>query len=209
MRAQILVMAKAPVPGRVKTRLCPPYDPGQAAAIARAALSDTLAAVAEVGTERRVLVLSGCYAPPGGWSLVPQRGTGLAERLACAFADTARPGVASLVVGMDTPHLDPAVLAAAVKALADADAVLGPATDGGFWLLGLREPGHAEALRAVPMSVPDTGARAGAALRGRGLRLAYAPPLRDVDTAADAWAVARAHPHLTFAAAVRDQRAVR
>ena len=84
-----------------------------------------------------------------------------------------------------------------------------PATDGGFWLLGLREPGHAEALRAVPMSVPDTGARTAAALRGRGLRLAYAPPLRDVDTAADAWAVARAHPHLTFAAAVRDRRTVR
>jgi hypothetical protein len=206
VRVQVLVMAKAPVPGRVKTRLCPPLDHRQAAALAGAALTDTLIAVDAVAAERRVLVLSGAHPAPDGWLVVPQRGAGLAERLAHAFTDTARPGVVSLVVGMDTPHLDPGVLAGAALALAHADAVLGPAIDGGFWLLGLREPGHAQALRGVRMSMP---ARTAAALRARGLRLAHAPALRDVDTIADAWAVARAHPHLGFAAAVRAELAVR
>lgn len=200
---QVLVLAKAPVPGRVKTRLCPPYEPEQAAAVAAAALADTFAVVDVVPADRRVLVLSGGYAAPDGWVVVPQRGAGLADRLVHAFADTARPGLATLLVGMDTPQLAPDLLAGAARALDGADAVLGPAADGGWWLLGLREPGHAVALRGVPMSVPETGAHTAAALRGRGLRLARAPVLRDVDTAADAWAVAEAYPHLRVAAAVR------
>src|SRR2546427_100221 len=103
---QLLLIAKAPVPGRVKTRLCPPATPVQAAALQ-------------------------------------------------AF-----------------------------------DAVLGPAADGGWWALGLREPSHAGALVGVPMSTEDTGARTLEALRGRGLRIGLLPELRDVDTADDAHAVA-------------------
>jgi glycosyltransferase A (GT-A) superfamily protein (DUF2064 family) len=206
VRAQILVFAKAPVAGRTKTRLCPPYTPEQAAALAAAALADTLDAVGAVAVERRVLVLSGSYPAPDGWLVVPQRGTGLAERLIHAFADTAQPGLATLIVAMDTPQLVPGVLAWAAAALTSADAVLGPAVDGGWWLLGLREPRHAAALREVRMSVPETGERTAAAFRRRGLSLVCAPPLRDVDTAADAWAVAQAHPQLRFAAAVRGSR---
>ena len=82
--------------------------------------------------------------------------------------------------------------------------MLGPAADGGWWALGLREPAHAVALWTVPMSMPDTGERTLAALRARGLGVALLPTLRDVDTAADAHAVAALCPGGRFAAAVRE-----
>jgi glycosyltransferase A (GT-A) superfamily protein (DUF2064 family) len=190
MRVQLLVIAKAPVPGRVKTRLCPPCTPVQAALVAAAALADTLACGERAPFARRTIVLSGqCPAPPG-WNVTPQRGEGLAQRLANGFTDTALPGVGSLLVGMDTPQLTPALLTSVAGGLVDADAVLGPAEDGGWWALALRDPHHADVLRSVPMSTSDTGAGTAAALRGRGLRVRYAGLLRDVDTAADAHHVA-------------------
>jgi len=200
---QVLIIAKAPVAGRVKTRLCPPCTPGQAAAVAEAALADTLSAAHTVPAVRRTVVLSGAYPVPTGWRSVPQRGGGLGDRLANAFADTALPGVASVLIGMDTPQVDAARLAAVVAALDRADAVLAPAVDGGWWALALREPAHASALRLVAMSRPDTGARSAAALARLGLGVAHGPILRDVDTAADAWAVARQIPDGRFGHAVR------
>lgn len=193
MRTQLLVVAKEPVPGRVKTRLCPPATPEQAARIAAAALADTLDAVAATPAERRVLALDGGPVPiPPGVAVLPQRGEGLAHRLANAYADSARPGLATLLVGMDTPQLDPALLTAAIEGLSTVDAVLGGAVDGGWWALGLRDPAHAEALRGVPMSTERTGALTAEALRRRGLRVAELAVLRDVDTAADARLVAAA-----------------
>jgi glycosyltransferase A (GT-A) superfamily protein (DUF2064 family) len=203
MKTQLLVIAKAPVPGRVKTRLCPPCTPRQAAEIAAAALHDTLAAATSLPTARRTVVLCGQYEAPDGWHLVPQRGDGLAERLANGFADTAQPDTASVLIGMDTPQVSAHLLAAVAAGLADADAVLGAAPDGGWWTLALRDPGHAGALRTVPMSTPDTATATLAALRGQGLRVRLTAPLRDVDTATDAWEVANQCPHGSFAAAVR------
>lgn len=189
---QLLVMAKAPVPGQVKTRLCPPCTPVQAAGLAAAALADTLAAGTATPVMARTLVLSGRYTTPVGWRTVPQRGSGLAARLAHAYRDTTLAGVASLLVGMDTPQVTPALLAAAAGVLAGpgVDAVLGPAEDGGWWALGLRDPGVAAVLADVAMSTAHTGADTRAALRARGLRVARLPTLRDVDTAEDARMVA-------------------
>ncbi|GAA4205805.1 TIGR04282 family arsenosugar biosynthesis glycosyltransferase [Actinocatenispora rupis] len=193
MRTQLLVVAKAPVPGRVKTRLCPPATPEQAARIAAAALADTLDAVAATPAARRVLVLDGAGVPvPPGVTVLPQRGTGLADRLAHAYADSARPGTASLLIGMDTPQVDPGLLTAAIDRLSTVDAVLGAAEDGGWWALGLRDPAYGAALRGVPMSTDRTGARTADALRRTGLRVSDLPVLRDVDTAADARTVAAA-----------------
>jgi glycosyltransferase A (GT-A) superfamily protein (DUF2064 family) len=203
MRTQLLVIAKAPVPGQVKTRLCPPCTYRQAAHIAAAALSDTLAAGTVGEFDRRTIVLYGQYRAPSGWHRVPQRGDGLAQRLANGFADTAQAGTASVLIGMDTPQVTARMLATVTVGLADADAVLGPAADGGWWTLALRDPSHAEVLRAVPMSTSDTGAATLDALRSRGLRVGLTVPLRDVDTARDAWAVAEAYPDGAFAAAVR------
>lgn len=203
---QILVMAKAPVPGRVKTRLCPPCTPGQAAGIAAAALADTLDTVTAAQAGRRVLVVDGRYPAPAGWAALTQRGDRLGGRLAHAFADTRTPGTATLLVGMDTPQLTTDQLDAALRLVGTADgpdAVLGPADDGGWWALGLRDPGHATVLRAIPTSTTTTGQLTLAALRRQGLRVGMLPRLRDVDIAADAHAVAALCPPASrFVAAV-------
>jgi uncharacterized protein len=203
MRTQLLVIAKAPVPGRVKTRLCPPCTMRQAAAVAAAALADTLAAGSATPATRHTILLCGQYEPPPGWHRTPQRGDGLADRLANGFADTARPGTGSVLIGMDTPQVTPRLLESVAAGLDDADAVLGPAHDGGWWTLGLRDPAHAEALRTVPMSTVDTGATTAAALRSRGLRVRLVGALRDVDTVRDAWEVAGQCVGGSFADAVR------
>ncbi|WJV50220.1 TIGR04282 family arsenosugar biosynthesis glycosyltransferase [Streptomyces flavofungini] len=195
----LLIIAKAPVPGRVKTRLTPPYTPEEAARLAEAALVDTLRVALAVPARRRVLVLDGV---PGGWlpdgvEVVPQCAGGLDERLADAFGVCAGP---ALLLGMDTPQVSPELLAPAlaVDAWRTADAWFGPAADGGFWALGLAAPDPG-LLRGVPMSTPTTGAVQRARLTAAGLRVRDLPVLRDVDTAADAAAVAAAAPGTRFA----------
>jgi hypothetical protein len=199
----LLVIAKQPVPGRVKTRLVPPCTYEQAATLAEAALADTLHTVLAVPARRRVLVLDGRPGPwlPPGFDVVPQCGGPLDERLAAAFAAVRGP---ALLIGMDTPQVTPDLLAADWEG---ADAVFGPADDGGFWALGLREPDPA-LLRGVPMSTPATGAVQRARLLAAGLRVADLPRLRDVDTAADAVAVARQAPRSRFAGRARELAAV-
>ena len=204
MRTQLIVIAKAPVPGRVKTRLCPPATYAQAAEIAAAALADTLAAAWATPAVRHTIVHSGHIPAPSGWHRVPQRGDGLGARLANGFADTARPGTGSLLIGMDTPQVTPILLRAMATGLDRYDAVLGPAEDGGWWVLALREPAHAEALRGVPMSTVDTAQWTVEALRDRGLRIGYAERLRDVDNADDAWHVAGLCHGTAFPDAVRE-----
>jgi rSAM/selenodomain-associated transferase 1 len=201
---QLLLFAKAPQPGRVKTRLCPPATPEQAAAIAHAALADTIDVLSATPATRRTIVLSGQYPAPPGWHTVEQRGDGLAARLVHAYTDTTLTGTASLLVGMDTPQLTTALLATAARALDDGtDAVLGPTQDGGWWTLGLRDPTHAIALHGVPMSTVDTYPHTLAALHSRGLSVTALPRLRDIDTAEDAYAVAADQPLRRFAHAVR------
>jgi uncharacterized protein len=195
----LLVIAKQPVPGRVKTRLVPPCTYEQAAALAEAALADTLRTVLRVPARRRVLVLDGAPGPwlPPGYDVVPQCGGPLDERLAAAFAGADGP---ALLIGMDTPQVTAGLLAVDWDT---ADAVFGPAADGGFWALGLRVPDPA-LLRGVPMSTAATGAVQRARLVAAGLRVTDLPQLRDVDTAADAVAVARQAPRGRFAARARE-----
>ena len=205
---QLLVIAKQPIPGRVKTRLCPPATPRGAAAIAAAALADTLAAASTAPAAHRTVVVDGVIAPPAGWSVVPQRDGTLGERLTAAFADTARDGVTSLLIGMDTPQITSTDLDTITAMLADdtdLDAVLGPAADGGWWCLALRTARLGDVLRNIPTSRPDTAASTLAALQAVGARVALGDTLRDVDTASDAWAVATmCAPGSHFARAVRD-----
>lgn len=204
----LLVLAKAPVPGQVKTRLCPPCTGAQAAEVAAACLADTLDAVRASGAGRRVLALAGRPGPgQDGLAVIPQRGAGLGERIAAAFADTAAlgpPAHGIVQLGMDTPQVTGDLLDHCLATLAApaVDAVLGPAEDGGWWAMGLRDPAAAALITTVPMSTPDTGRLTSQALRDAGLRVALLPVLRDVDHWADALAVAAAAPAGRLAATV-------
>lgn len=198
----LVVLAKSPVPGKVKTRLSPPHSPEAAAALAEAALADTMEAVSATPVGRRVVVLDGDGGPwlPPGIEVIPQRGGGLDERLAAAFHDVAQP---ALLVGMDTPQVTPTLLASSVGVLdgAGIDAVLGLAPDGGYWAVGLRRPDE-QVFLGVPMSSSLTGEAQLRRLRALGLRVADLPVLRDVDHDDDAKVVAATAPDSRFARAL-------
>jgi uncharacterized protein len=214
--AAVIVLAKAPEPGRVKTRLCPPASPAEAADLAAASLLDTIDAVVGVPGVEPVVALTGRLAGAvrraeltaalRGCRVLPQRGDDLGQRIAAAHADTAvlLAGRPTLQVGMDTPQAGTVLLAACLDRLRapGTDAVLGLATDGGWWALGLRDPRAARLVAGVPTSRGDTGERTLLALRDGGLRVGLLPELTDVDTAADALTVAEAAPAGRFAAAV-------
>jgi uncharacterized protein len=210
LAAQLIVLAKAPVPGRVKTRLTPPFTPQEAATLAEAALVDTLEAGASASFARHLLSLDDERAAPGTlraelparFEVSPQRGRGLDERIAAAFDDAyAQLAVPVVLIGMDTPQVTPGLLETVAQPLAagDADAVFGPAEDGGFWLLGLRKP-DAQLILGVPMSADHTGRVQLDRLRDAGLRVRQVPELLDVDTAEDAERVASQARGSRFAA---------
>ena len=202
-----LVLAKAPVAGRVKTRLCPPYTATQAATLAAAALADTLRAVACSAAAHRVLVLDGRpdLVAAAGFAVIPQRGKGLDERIAAAFTSHPAGPLPQLLVGMDTPQLTADLLDDAMTALLDSstDAVIGPADDGGYWAVGLQTP-RAEAFIGVQMSQPWTYLAQRARFDRLGLRVATLPCLRDVDESSDARWVAELAPSTAFAQAFRE-----
>jgi glycosyltransferase A (GT-A) superfamily protein (DUF2064 family) len=209
MRFCLLIMAKSPVPGTVKTRLCPPLSLEEAAEVAAAALLDTLSAAVSTPGAVPVVALAGAVHRSdvrdalAECVVIPQRGQTFADRLANAHADVARFGMPVLQIGMDTPQVTPSLLASCAEF---EEAALGFALDGGWWALGLRDPLRAEGLRDVPMSQADTGVRTLEALLG--LRVRNLPMLSDVDTMADARAVAAQAPASRFAAALADVAAV-
>jgi len=203
----LLVVAKAPEPGRVKTRLGAEIGMDAAADVAAASLLDTLAACASAASDCHVSLAGDLdqavrgdelRAALAGWTVHPQEGPDFAARLADAHGRMTGPVVQ---VGMDTPHLTRALLWQAAAGLATYDAVLGPAEDGGWWVLALRDPAQAVALAGVPMSTPTTGIETRAALEDRGVSVGTAATLRDVDTVEDADAVAALAPGSRFAAA--------
>ena len=210
----VLVMAKAPVPGMVKTRLCPPCTPREAAAIAEAALADTLEAVTGCAAERKVVALDGAPGPwlAAGIEVIPQRGNRFDQRLANAWGDIrSLTGGWGVQIGMDTPQINARLLDDQLAALsapsAQADgqrtAVLGGAEDGGWWLIGLPGTDPRLVFRGVPMSTARTGAAQARRLRSLGLHVAAAPELCDIDTIADLRAVTAGIPHHRVTAAAR------
>ena len=206
---RLLVVAKSPVAGRVKTRLGSVIGPDAAAEVAAASLLDTLdACAAALGPERCHLALDGdlveavrgpeIMAALEDWTVTAQRGHGFAARLVSAHDDAGVGPVAQ--IGMDTPQVTAAHLADVFTALVDQDAVLGPADDGGWWVLGRRDPCVVGPVGDVAMSEPTTYDDTRAALVDQGLRVGVTGALRDVDTVEDAEAVAEAAPHTRFAA---------
>lgn len=181
------IIAKAPVAGRAKTRLCSPCTPDEAAEVAAAALADTIEAVDALATRlsfRRVLLLDGATPSwvPSDYDVIAQRGDGLGERLRNGFADLG-PGV---IIGMETPHVV-RLLGEALATLARDVDVIGPATDGGYWMIGLGSTSASiDRLPAifdgVPMSTPQTGEVQIERLRAGGRPVETLVIARDLDT---------------------------
>jgi len=214
-----LVVAKAPVPGLAKTRLASTIGDRAAADIAAAALLDTLDAVAASPFQARVVAMTGDLdAAPASeeirsrldaFTVVPQRGDDFADRLANAHLDAAAAaGIRAVVqIGMDTPQVSSALLTECAEELLGAEAVLGLATDGGWWVLGVSDASMADCVRQVPMSQDDTGAQTLAALSAKGIRVELVAELADVDTVDDIEAVRQAcATESRFARAVREVR---
>jgi len=212
----VLVVAKAPVPGQAKTRLAAGIGDMAAADIAAAALLDTLDAVAAAPVGARVVALTGSLDDAraaddirsrlADFTVLPQRGANFADRLANAHVDAAQAagGLPVLQIGMDTPQVTDELIAECARELLAADAVLGPARDGGWWVLGVTDAATADCLRRIPMSRSDTGAVTLAALNDTGATVSLVPTLADVDSVDDVDAIRRqCAPESRFARATQ------
>ncbi len=217
MSPAVLVMAKAPVAGEVKTRLGAAVGPAAAADLAAAAVLDTLDVCGAVFDDCHVALAGDLDRATGhralrdalsGWTVHLQRGAGFAARLANAHADVGRATGGPVVqIGMDTPHLG----AGHLREVADLvgrgnDAVLGAAEDGGWWVLAVTDPRLAQRLAGVEMSTGRTYDDTLTALRRAGASVAATAVLRDVDTEADAELAASAAPGTRFARLWRELR---
>lgn len=199
----VIVLAKQPVPGRVKTRLQTRFTAEQAADLAEAALQDTLHAVRRTAIEHRILAWEGDPADlTDDFAVIDQGAGDLGDRLARAFDVVLgeRPGP-TLLIAMDTPQITPDLLQIRWDG---ADAVIGFTDDGGYWGIGLRSGPAGPVFDRIPMSTDRTGAAQLARLLDLGLRVKILPPLRDVDTPVDADRVAEQSPHLGFSARLRE-----
>jgi glycosyltransferase A (GT-A) superfamily protein (DUF2064 family)/SAM-dependent methyltransferase len=200
----VIVLAKEPVPGRVKTRLQSEFSAIEAAQLAAAAIEDTVAAVRASSATRRILAWEGKQARwQRGFQIVGQPSGTLNLRLAAAFATavTEPTDEPALLIGMDTPQVTAQLLDTDWEG---ADAVLGLSEDGGFWAIGLRHGYPAGLFEGIPMSTSRTGSAQLARLFDLGMTVKLLPPLRDVDQPTDAEEVARHFPWLVFSRRYRE-----
>jgi hypothetical protein len=201
----LLLFAKAPRPGRVKTRLIPRLGPEGAARTYRrlaARAAGEARAVARPGLVRIAAIdppeaLGDAHGWLGdGFAFEAQDPGDLGDRLASAFAAAFAAGARRVVViGTDCPDLTAGGIDRAFRLLDDSEAVLGPAEDGGYYLLGLARP-LSEAFAGVPWSTERTAAVTAERIRAAGARISCLPVLRDVDTPEDLDALAGRWQHL-------------
>ncbi len=190
----LVVFAKRPVPGRVKTRMCPPLSPEQAAEFYAAMLQDVLEASSVAALSHDLEPVLAIDPPsaasdisrlcPPGFRVVAQRGADLSERMAWAVAQSAATGATRILLrGSDSPTLDEEAIGSALRALSDHDLVICPDRDGGYNLIGLRgsTPGLFDQAMSTPSALDDTLSNAERA----GLRSHVLPPGFDLDTVQD------------------------
>jgi rSAM/selenodomain-associated transferase 1 len=188
----LIVVAKKPIPGRTKTRLCPPFTPELAAEFYRCLLLDTLALVERLENADRSLA----YAPAGaqayfeklvadGFRLLPQEGRDLGERLANALAHHLDLGYRRVVImNSDGPTLSLACLQEAFSGLDVADVTLGMGHDGGYYLIGMKQL-HQALFEGIDWSTERVVAQTLAICRRQGLTVHRLPEWYDVDVEAD------------------------
>jgi rSAM/selenodomain-associated transferase 1 len=197
VKEALVIMAKAPREGEVKTRLFGALSPEDAKQLYIAFLSDTFALMEEVMDERDALSLALCYTPAGeeeafeevereGSLMFAQRGGELGERLRNCFADLFEMGFDSVIVlGADSPTVPGELIYDAFDCLEnEEDVVLGPTADGGYYLLGMRAP-HAPLFDGIPWSTGEVFAATKQRAAAAGLHLVELPEWYDVDTPED------------------------
>ncbi|HEY8153067.1 MAG TPA: TIGR04282 family arsenosugar biosynthesis glycosyltransferase [Myxococcota bacterium] len=193
-RGALIVFAKAPRAGAVKTRLCPPFTPAEAAELYARLLADVLAASAELAGELRLTAILAVHPPqacgeiartaPTLFSVVPQRGADLGRRMDWAVREACAGGAPRVLLrGSDSPLIDAEIVGEALAALDGADLVLRPDQDGGYGLVGLAR--HAPGLFDHPMSTATVLADTLANAARAGLCWRLLTPGFDVDTPAD------------------------
>jgi rSAM/selenodomain-associated transferase 1 len=183
------VFARRPVPGSVKTRLSPAVPPALACDLHRAMLADTLAATAAVADvehsifwDRPATTKDG---PPPGWIERQQAAGDLGARLGAAMEALLRsPSDRAVVIGTDAPGLGAATIGAALRALETHDVVLGPALDGGYYLIGLSRVSRAP-FAGIAWGTARVLEQTRDAARRAGLTVLLLEPLADLDTPAD------------------------
>jgi len=193
----LLVIAKRPTPGQAKTRLTPPLSPEQASQLYECFLRDTLDLARTVPGATRLIH----YAPLDAagyfqrlapdFGLTPQIGEDLGERLDNVLTRCLNDGFRrAVIIDSDSPTLPAEFVGQAFAKLDDADVVLGPCDDGGYYLIGLTRP-QPRLLREVPMSTPNVLRDTLALAEQEGLRVALLPTWYDVDTVQELWRLQR------------------
>lgn len=190
----LVIFAKAPLVGQVKTRLCPPLSPEAAAQLAQCFLIDTVERACRLPSVRVFLAITPAGSEPLFRALLPfpvdylvQRGESLGEREHNVFVDLLRRGATSIVlIGSDIPTLPLSHLQGAFHHLEDArtDAVFGPSRDGGYYLVGMRTL-HSELFEHISWSTSSVMADTRAQAKQHGLHVTFVPPWYDVDNKDD------------------------
>ncbi|MFQ5811675.1 MAG: TIGR04282 family arsenosugar biosynthesis glycosyltransferase [Anaerolineae bacterium] len=194
MKPGLIIMAKAPVPGQVKTRLCPPYTFEEAAELCRCFLLDTFDLVSRLWG----ITVAVAYFPAGAegifrsmvspaFQLLPQKGNNLGQRLNNAFEQLFSLGYGQVVaIGADSPTLPLSHIERAFELLAraDNDLVLGPSADGGYYLIGMKAP-HPILFLGLAMGTERILSETLERARRANLRASLLPPWYDVDTQND------------------------
>jgi len=193
----VVLMAKAPVAGRVKTRLCPPLDPREAACLYACMLVDTASEMCALPLVRRYLFLDppesvdSLPGPPfSAFEAFPQRGRDLGDRMRDGAATAFRRGARRVViVGADCPSLSAGTVRRAFRELSSgASVVFGPSTDGGYYLVGLSSPDE-RLFRGFRWSTAEVLRNASARCRTLSAPFSFLAPGRDVDTGEDLFAL--------------------
>jgi rSAM/selenodomain-associated transferase 1 len=188
----LIVVAKKPVPGQTKTRLCPPFSPESAAEFYHCLMLDTLALMARLKAADRVVAFTPHSArayfeslAPNGFGLVPQRGSDLGERLANALGHQFDLGYRRVaIMNSDGPTLPLVCLEEAFSGLDGADVTLGPGHDGGYYLVGMKRL-HRELFQGITWSTEHVIPQTLEICRRQGLSVHQLPEWYDVDVAAD------------------------
>jgi uncharacterized protein len=193
-RKRLVIFTRYPVPGKVKTRLIPSLGSEGAAALHRQLLLRTFRAAGHaceaVGAELEIRFDGGSEEAMRHWlgegqKLKPQAGANLGERMSHAMEDSFREGSpATIIIGSDCPSLTPAILIGAFERLEKTSVVLGPAIDGGYYLVGLTHPLSA-LFQGVPWGTATVLAESLRILHGAGIKPELLVPLDDLDRPED------------------------